>query len=336
MERTKRTSSNVGNAEQVLSLLRSHARRDETRFLSVALQIADDAARKGHRKVADEMHAVISEAKAASSALTLRADNSAIPIAKPRGELAGIVAASFPKTVLADLVLSPDLTRKLRKIMRECGARQELDKFGLSPRRKFLLSGPSGTGKTMSAAAIAGELNLPLFTIQLDGLFTKYMGETAAKLRLVFDAMATTRGVYFFDEVDALAGARGSGTDVGEARRILNSLLQFLEDDRSTSLVFAATNHPELLDRAVFRRFDSQLRYELPDSSLVRPLLENSLLAFDLSEIDWHQLSSAASGLSQADLARAADDAAREAVLEHKGILTTSLLVDAINDRKRT
>lgn len=118
MERTKRTSSNVGNAEQVLSLLRSHARRDETRFLSVALQIADDAARKGHRKVADEMHAVISEAKAASSALTLRADNSAIPIAKPRGELAGIVAASFPKTVLADLVLSPDLTRKLRKIMR--------------------------------------------------------------------------------------------------------------------------------------------------------------------------------------------------------------------------
>ena len=116
----------------------------------------------------------------------------------------------------------------------------------------------------MTAAAVAGELGLPLFSIQLDGLITKYMGETAAKLRVVFDAIQATRGVYLFDEFDALGGERGSKNDVGEIRRVLNSFLQFLEQDESDSLVLGATNHAGLLDRALFRRFDAVLEYALP------------------------------------------------------------------------
>jgi SpoVK/Ycf46/Vps4 family AAA+-type ATPase len=331
-DRPKRAASSIGNADQLISLIRSHAKRDDHRFISVALQLADDAARKGHTKVAEEMHSLITEARAAMSAL--ETSKEPIPLAKPRGELASIVTATFPKFALSDLVLPADLATRLRKIVKEHGARSTLGNFGLQPRRKFLLSGPPGTGKTMTASAIAGELHFPLFTIQLDGLITKFMGETAAKLRLVFDAMATTRGVYFFDEVDALATARASGNDVGEARRILNSLLQFLDDDKSTSLVFAATNHPELLDRAVFRRFDAQLRYTLPDPDLVQPILTNNLLAFELNEIDWSKIVQAAHGLSQADLARSADDAARDAVLDHNGLITTDLLIAAMAERR--
>jgi len=113
----------------------------------------------------------------------------------------------------------------------------------------------------MTAAALAGEMNLPVFTIQLDGVIRKFMGETAAKLRLVFDATRTTRGVYLFDEFDAIGGRRTAANDVGEIRRVLNSFLLFLGQERSDSLVVAATNHPDLLDRALFRRFDDVVEY---------------------------------------------------------------------------
>jgi SpoVK/Ycf46/Vps4 family AAA+-type ATPase len=331
MTERPKSSGSGATAEQLLSLVRSFAKRDDSRFVSVALQVADSVAKKGHVRVAEQLQAIIAEARVALSAVEKSSDP--IPMVRARSELAGIVSVSFPRMKLADLVLPTALSDRLRKIVKEHTARDRLGDFGLQPRRKFLLSGPPGTGKTMTAAAIAGELQFPLFTVLLDGLITRFMGETAAKLRLVFDAMAATRGVYFFDEVDALATARALGNDVGEARRILNSLLQFLDEDKSTSLIFAATNHPELLDRAVFRRFDSQLRYALPDKSLIRPLLENNLLAFDLSAIDWDRILEAVSGLSQADVSRSADDAARDAVLEHNGSLSTDLLISALKER---
>ena len=128
----------------------------------------------------------------------------------------------------------------------------------------------------MTAGALAGELGLPLLLIRLDGLITKYMGETAAKLRLVFEAMQETRGVYLFDEVDALGGARAQSNDVGEIRRVLNSFLQFLEQDQSNSMLVAATNHPQLLDRALFRRFDSVIEYPLPSPEVVRAMMRTA------------------------------------------------------------
>jgi SpoVK/Ycf46/Vps4 family AAA+-type ATPase len=111
----------------------------------------------------------------------------------------------------------------------------------------------------------------------LDGVITKYMGETAAKLRLIFDAVQSTRGVYLFDEVDALATSRGADNDIGEARRMLNSLLQFLDEDSSGSILIAATNHPGLLDAAIFRRFDAALVYQHPTSEEVERILRANL-----------------------------------------------------------
>ena len=130
----------------------------------------------------------------------------------------------------------------------------------------------------MTASVLAGELGLPLFQVRLDGLITKYLGETAAKLRQIFDATSRTRGVYFFDEFDAIGSQRGIPNDVGEIRRVLNSFLQMIEQDRSLSLVVAATNHPGILDSALFRRFDDMLHYELPDTAQVVRAPEGSSL----------------------------------------------------------
>ncbi|WP_027520539.1 AAA family ATPase [Bradyrhizobium sp. Ec3.3] len=323
----------MATVQQIVALIRSHARGDRERFARIAEQMAETAAGRGQEKIAAEIRALLREADASAGPVAKSRDP--IPMLRPRGELVGVMSVANPDVRLSDMVLDDHLLARLRKIVKEQCERSKLEARGLQPRRKFLLVGPPGTGKTMSTAAVATELGLPLFTILLDGLITKYMGETASKLRLVFDAMSERRAVYLFDEVDALATSRATDNDVGEARRILNSFLQFLDEDRSTSLVFAATNHPELLDRAIFRRFNASLHFELPGPPLVRPLVESVLSNFDLDRIDWAAVTSGAANLSQAEIVRAADDAARDAVLDHDNVVDTELLLASLADSHR-
>nr|WP_249207912.1 ATP-binding protein [Gluconobacter cerinus] len=236
---------------------------------------------------------------------------------------------------LSSLVLPERLDEALKRIVKEQRQRDKLEAHGLHPRRKLLLSGPPGTGKTSTAAALAGELSLPLFMIELDGIITKFMGESAAKLRLVFESIANNRGVYLFDELDALGAERSTPNDVGEARRISTAFLKFLEEDRSTSLILAATNHAKLLDKALFRRFDAIFSYELPDEVQARKVIENNLTTFDLQELDWDRLMAETKDMSHCDIARGAADAARIAVLDYDGDLDSELLVGALSDRRQ-
>lgn len=322
----------MASAAQIISLVRSHARGDAGRFEQVALQLAAEAAKRGHNKVADELRTLVEEAR--NQTATIERSRDPIPLVRPRGELAGLLTASFPSTRLSSLVMPPRLTDALKRIVKEQREREKLEDYGLTPRRKLLLSGPPGTGKTSTAAALAAELSLPLFTIELDGIITKFMGESAAKLRLVFESIANNRGVYLFDELDALGAERSMPNDVGEARRISTAFLKFLEEDRSTSLVLAATNHAKLLDRALFRRFDAIFTYELPDEMQARAVLENNLTTFDLAPLDWPLLLEETKGMSHCDIARGAADAARIAVLDHEGQLDSSLLAAALGDRR--
>jgi SpoVK/Ycf46/Vps4 family AAA+-type ATPase len=319
-------------SRQLIGMIRSHATGDNDRFLSIAEEIAQQAEQAGKKRVAEDIQKLVESVRAKNR------ENVAVlrptPLAKPRGELAGLVRVSYPDTRLGDLVLNPDLARKIGRIVREQREHEALEAHGLAPRKRFLFSGPPGTGKTMTASAIAGELSMPLFTVLLDGVINKYLGESAAKLRLIFEAMHTSRGVYFFDEVDALATTRGNENDVGEARRVLTSFLQFLEEDASRSIVIAATNLRTLLDPAIFRRFQGAFAYSRPSRDEARTLLRHHLLQFDTNPLDWAKLDDEAEGLSQADLASAADDAARDAVLDQKGRLTTELLLRSLRDRR--
>lgn len=322
----------MASSKQLIAMIRSHAAGDDDRFLAIADHIASDARKAGHHRMADEIGTLVGSLREETD--ERRVASRPTMIATPRGELATLVRAAYPETRLSDVVLADDVEIRLRKVVREHRERGLLAERGLLPRRKVLLSGPPGTGKSLTAAAIAGELGLPLFTVQLDGVITKYMGETAAKLRIVFDAMQGARGVYFFDEVDALATKRGADNDIGEARRMLNSFLQFLDEESSGSLILAATNHQELLDRAFFRRFEAIVRYDLPPPDHVRRILTQRLPQFDLSDMPWSEVSATAQGLSQADIVAAADDAARDAVLEEGGRLTGATVLQAISDRK--
>jgi SpoVK/Ycf46/Vps4 family AAA+-type ATPase len=284
-------------------------------FHALTLQLAASEERKGHQRLAQELRS-LAEAALASRHDDAQAPAKPIAIARPRGELAGVMSATYPKARLNHLVLPPEIADELRQIVHEQRQRWKLREHGLAPRHKILLVGPPGSGKTLTAAALAGELGLPLFSVLLHGLITKFMGETAAKLRLVFVAIAQTRGVYLFDEFDAIGGRRAADNDVGEARRILNSFLQFLEEDESESLIIATTNHRELLDSALFRRFHLLLEFRLSDERQIIETMKVRLLTFDTTEINWTEVAGAALGLSNADVIRAAEDAARRAILD--------------------
>lgn len=330
----------MATARQIIALLSSHNQGDEEQFLSIALQVAANEARRGRKEVADELRRLVDAARQHKERPTPRRSTGgggdvAIPISRPRGELQNLLVATYPQVRLDDVVLRLELRARLDRLVHQQRQRDRLREFNQTPSTRLLLVGPPGSGKTLTASALAGELHLPLFTIRLDTVITRFMGETAAKLRLIFDQISSTRGVYLFDEFDAIGGRRTADNDVGEMRRVLNSFLQFLEEPNSTdSLVIAATNHPELLDRALFRRFDDILEYSLPDRSAIQSLLETRLNAFRPNRVAWAKVVEAASGLSQADLARAADEVIKSAILRDEKTVTTEDLIGALRDRR--
>ena len=322
----------VATAEQIKALLRSHAAGDTEQFRAVAMQIAAQSARQGNARLAAELRDLIDKGRSVQGPV---ASPRAVPIARPAGELTGLVAASYPETKLADMVLDPEVLHHLTEVVRQYRQRELLRSHGLSPKRKLLLVGPSGCGKTMSASAIASECGLPLMFVQLHTLITKFMGETAAKLHLVFEAMSQTRGVYLFDEFDALGAERSVRNDVGEIRRVLNSFLQFIERDDSESVIVAATNFVGMLDKALFRRFDDVIEYQRPTRTMARMLVENRLTGFDLKGLNWKKLSGGFGTLSHAEIVRACEEAAREAVLAGRSEIDTSTLQRSLDRRTR-
>jgi len=321
----------MATAEQLKALLRSYSEADGEQFLSVAMQIAAHAARTGKSKLAEELKGLVQDVRRKQSAQKI---GGAVPIVQPHGELAKLLTVTYPRIHLSEMVLAQPVRKQLLQVIREYKQKSRIRENGLSPRRKLLLVGPPGCGKTMTSRALAGELKLPHMAVQLHGLITKFMGETAAKLYSIFELMQKTRGVYLFDEFDAIGSERNAGNDVGEIRRVLNSFLQFLEQDDSDSIIVAATNLASMLDEALFRRFDDVIRYDRPTIMEIKDLMRNRLARFGLAEDDLQRSSELALGLSHADVCQASDDAAKEAILKESKQVELELLLEALHQRQ--
>lgn len=324
----------MATADQLKALIKSFSEQDSTRFYRVALQLAAHEARLGHGRVATELRDLIDKARDQKNLLLGGNGPRPIPISKPRGDLEGLLSVTYPNLLLKDMVLPMEPRESFERILKEHRQQGRLKEHGLEPRRKFLLVGPPGTGKSMTAKALAGELHLPLFVVRFESMITKFMGETAAKLKLIFDAMHQARGVYLFDEFDAIGAQRAMPNETGEIRRVLNSFLQFIEEDDSLSIIIAATNHPEILDRALFRRFDDVIRFEVPSRELLLRLLQERLAGFKMENVDWNVLAREAEGLSHDDLVRACEDAAKDMVIESRNAVQGDSLLRALQARK--
>lgn len=310
----------MASAEQLKSLVKAHFENNEDKFKTTLLQIAAAEARQGHTTLARELKDIVDKApNRVEKILSINNTNQ-------------MFLFSMPVAKITDLVVCEEIESRINRILLEFKQRDKLHRHGMLNRRKILLEGSPGTGKTLTASIIASELKLPLYIVQMDKLVTKYMGETSIKLRQIFDTINDSLGVYLFDEFDAIGTDRSYDNDVGEMRRVLNSFLQFIEQDLSDSIIIAATNNRKLLDQALFRRFDDVLHYDLPSEHEIVKLFNIKLGEF-IEEITIDEtLLQNAKKLSHAEITRACNDAIKTVILKNQK-LNNKLLNKMLTER---
>lgn len=319
-------------ADQIKSLIKSFSEGDDSRFYATAMQIAAAEARKGHQELAEELKKIIQESKKS------RINQGALkrmPVNSAQKELNDLLEFSRPDDKLKDMVLSIKLKKSLQRILDEQREVERLRQHNLFPRKKILLTGPPGCGKTMTARVIANELGIPLFVVRLEGLISRYMGESIAKLRLVFDTMKEFRAVYLFDEFDSIGTTRNQGNEVGEIKRVLNSFLLQIEKDDSNSLIIAATNMPGNLDEALFRRFDDIITYPLPTEEQIFKYYDRELSNIQMiDEGIIESISRKSIGLSFSDLEKICHDFLKNIIVYGVEESDLEFLLETINSRK--
>jgi len=302
-------------------LLLAHVEGDDGAFRKAALQLASSESTAGHIRIAEDLRSIVARMPARGA--------SVVDIAQPRGELGDVLEGGHREERLNDIVLSAKARALFERILQENRSRERLERFSVSPRRKLLFHGPPGCGKTLGASVLAGEMGLPLMTVRLDSVFSRFLGATANHLRAIFAEMPRRPGIYLFDEFDSIAKARGDSQDVGEMNRIVTAFLQLIDSDASNSIVIAATNHAELLDRAIFRRFDVIIPFALPTAAQIEATLKLRLGAFDLPTSFLREVSKSARGMSFADVRRSTDDAVRSMALAGRNELTMEDVAEA-------
>ncbi|MGR6906818.1 AAA family ATPase [Lysinibacillus sp. BSL11] len=314
----------MATAEQLKLLVKAHYENDDARFDTLLIQVAASEAQKGHVALARDLKSLIDKGKKNSSK---------IQYIDP--ELEGLITVRNSTYRLADLVVSKEVKDNLINVIKEYENRSKLAQFGLMNRRKILLAGKPGTGKTLTASVLATELQLPLCIIHTDKIMTKYLGETSQKLSKIFDYMANFEAVYLFDEFDSIASERNFENDVGEIRRIINSFLQYIESN-DNGFIIGATNNPQLLDSAIFRRFDDVIVYKLPDATQRKKLIKNTLGQFFNPEIDLVRVGKLSESLNHAELVNVCKDSIKETILNDLDIVNENILIKNIEKKIKT
>lgn len=311
----------MATADQILSLIRNHVNNDDAQFRKVALQISAVEARSGHAIIARTIQELLRQKNTSLGTVRLVSKNK---------EVDDLLLQLDTYDDIKSLILSSSVEEKLERIIKEYLKKETLRKYGLVNRRKLLLYGASGTGKTMTASVLAKEFNLPFFVVRTERVVTKFMGETGQKFGRIFDFISEVPAVYLFDEFDAIGSQRGMDNEVGEQRRILNTFLQLLERDDSDSFIIAATNSIESIDKAMFRRFDDVIEYCLPDREQRLTLLHEYLYA--AKDLDFALAESLFEGMSHAEIKMLCSDIFKESLLNDKKI-DLSLVQNIVNMR---
>ena len=319
-------------ADQIKSLIKSFADGDDARFYATAMQIAASEARNGHTALAEELKKLIDKAKAGKSLLGVIKP---FPLNATQKELNDLLELVHPNEKLREMVLIPEIEKALKRVLDEQREMEVLRQNNLFPRKNLLFIGPPGCGKTLSARVLASELAIPLFIIRLDGLISRYMGESISKLRLIFDSMHQFRAIYLFDEFDSIGTTRSQGNDVGEIKRVLNTFLTQIEKDDSSSLIIASTNYPESLDKALFRRFDDIIQYPLPDKEKIFQLYKKDLSDFKpAKKFNLHKIADESLGLSYADVHRICEDTIKDYLVYGLDEVSEDRLIEYAHQRK--
>lgn len=309
-------------------LIKSGAPTATPEFVRTAEEVIADERAKNHHLLATDLERLLHAAPRAA------AQRSDVPRDKERGF--PLLDVREPRRGLGDLVLADDTLSVLEEVLLENNQLPALAAHGLQPTSRLLFAGPPGCGKTTAAEALAFELGLPFAVVRIDAVVSSLLGETAANLRRVFEYLEGHRLVVLFDELDALGRERGQEGEHGELRRLVNAFLQMMDAHHGRSLLVAATNHESLLDRAVWRRFEEVVLFDMPSVDQQRRLLDRLLRAVrhDLP-LEKRTFTARLAGLSHADLERVVLRAWRTMALKGTELLTEPLFDGALAREER-
>lgn len=321
----------MATAAQIKELLKTHGDGNDDRFYAIAMQVAAAEAKKGHDKLADDIRKLVDRAKLRK---TRPVAGQIFHVAQPQGEAADLLEEVHDNRRISDLVLNQTLSDRISRILDEQKNLTRIKSNGLRPRQKLLFTGPPGCGKTFTASALSNELGIPLFVIRLDSLITRYLGDSLSKLRIIFEAINSSKAIYLFDEFDSIGFTREFMNDVGEMRRVLNGFLTQIEKLKSESLVIAATNFGERLDKALYRRFDDLVEFGLPEPEEVWKIIQQLLSGVTTTKLNKEKLVPAAKGLSYAEITRACEEAIKDMIINDKKQVSQNMLLTALMERR--
>jgi len=304
------------NAALLKRCVRAMSETSDGSLTPLCNKIVEDEQRKGHNKLAKQLESIVSRAKNNGKIKTMRT----VPrrAIQPSSQKSGVlfITRMEQNQLRHEMVLDEAVEQRFLRVEKEYLARERLAKYGLQHARKVLLFGPPGCGKTLGAERLAWSIGLPLLKVKLDTLISSYFGESATNLRTVFEEAHKEPCLLFLDECDFIAKRRDGSRDVGEVSRIVNTLLQLMEEYDAPGMLVAATNLDELLDPALFRRFDDVFEIHPPGRPEIIRLLKMTLSAMKLdSHICWSTLADNLFGSSAAMVVKIAQSAAKEVVL---------------------
>jgi SpoVK/Ycf46/Vps4 family AAA+-type ATPase len=266
----------MARSDLLLSLVRAGSTGDTTRFRKTVEALIAEERAKNHSVLASQLTEQLEPKTGGPNGSVGNHEgngNRNGPVPTPYHSVHDVFFEIIPRRSLADLVLSAGVQSVVRELVEEHHRQELLRSYSLHPRNRVLLTGPPGNGKTSLAEALARSLSVPLIVARYEGLIASYLGETAGRLRLLFDHVRSRACVLFFDEFDTLAKERGDVHETGEIKRVVSSLLLQIDNLPSHVVVVTATNHPELLDRAVWRRFQVRLELTAPTLGLIQEFL---------------------------------------------------------------
>jgi len=318
----------MAKAEHLKKLIGSYGRPKE--FRAAALKIIEEADAKGHRPLAASLRKVL-DTHVHDDAPIAKGLTRIGEIADPSVEL---VETIQPQRDLTQIVLSNEARSLVDTVLEEHHRAEELRRHSLPLRSKLLLCGPPGCGKTLCAEVIARELSLPLYVAKLDVIISSFLGETATNLRRLFDFASRLPSVLFLDEFDALARARNDASEHNELRRVVNSLLIFIDRFKGRSLLIAASNLETALDSAVWRRFDEVITFEPPGDREIVQLLQLQFRNFPVN-FDLASQSTKLAGLSYSEIERVCLDSIKSAVLKRRKVVSETEFATALRHELR-
>lgn len=309
-------------ARHLKALIRAYRDRDDLAFRRAAQAIIEDEEAKRHTALARDLRTLLAagsgaaSAETAGSTLSMPSTPHALPEPpKDRDSAMPLAEVTVPTTRLADLVLNEELHQELAELVTEIEQWPLLDRHGVPRRNRLLLYGPPGCGKTSIASALATELSRPLVTIRVESVVSSFLGETAANIRKVMEFASSGAFVVLFDEFDSLGKDREDPNDHGELRRVVNAVLQMIDTYRGPSLLVAATNHANVIDEAMWRRFDEVLQVGPPTREQVEHLLRRLLGPNNIAADVLTDIAEQLSGAPHAAATHVANSALRAAVL---------------------